>query len=81
MVTEIVGVECIVGGMEVEFVVVHVSIHVHILTNSASSAKNGSFQLYSLWSGNELVGLRSFGLRNDMSGVMQRVWWTSACPI
>ena len=78
MVIEVVGAECVVGDMEVEFVVVHVSAHVHILTKSASSTKTGSLHLYLLWSGNGLVGFRSLGLRNDMPGVMCGVWWTSA---
>ena len=41
METKVVGVECIVVGVEVEFVVVQVPIHVHILTNSTSSARTG----------------------------------------
>ena len=70
MVIEVMGTKCVVVGMEVKYVVVHVLPHVHILTKFASSAKTGSSQLYLLWLGSELVGLRSLGSRNDMLGVM-----------
>ena len=57
MVIEVVGMECIMGVIGVEFVVVHVSINVHILTKSALLTKTGSSQLYQLWSDIWLVGL------------------------
>ena len=40
----------VVGFVEVEFVVVHVSISAHVLTKFASSAKVESLQLYLMWS-------------------------------
>ena len=68
MVMEVVGMECIMGVVGVEFMVVHVSINVHIFTKFALLTKTGSSQLYLLWSDIGLVGLRSSGSRNDMLG-------------
>ena len=78
MITEIVGAECVVGGVEVESVVVQVLVYIHILTNSTSLARTRSSQLCLLWSGNRLVILWSLNQRNDMPVVMQGVWRTSA---
>ena len=50
MVVGFVGAECVVGFMEVEFVVVHVLIDVHVLTKSTYSSKIRSLQLCLLWS-------------------------------
>ena len=43
------GNECVMGFVEVEFVVVHVSISTHILIKSASLIETESSQLYLLW--------------------------------
>ena len=50
MVVGYVGAKSVVGFMEVEFVVVHMSIDVHVLTKFGDSTKTGSLQLYLLWS-------------------------------
>ena len=42
LVMEVVGTECVVGVIGVEFVVVQVSINVHVLTKSASSVETRS---------------------------------------
>ena len=48
MVVGFVGIWCIVGFVEVEFVVVHVPTNSHVLTKSASSEKTVYSQLYQL---------------------------------
>ena len=50
MVVRFVGTECIVGFMEVEFMVVHVSINAHVLTKSAYLGKTRYSQSCLLWS-------------------------------
>ena len=45
MVVGFVGAECIVGFMEVEFMVVYVLIEAHVLTKSAYLLKTESSQL------------------------------------
>ena len=78
MVMEVMGMECVVGFVGVQFVVVHMSIDVYTLTKSASSTETGSLSLYLLWSIIGLVGFRSLGSWSGMSGVMRGVWRTGA---